>query len=142
MSDSTFGAKLGFVQRVTLHVPEVLNDGTPVGSRTFEAIEDQLLGVAAAARRASGIGEEGFTVLSGAFGVWRSPTGRIYRERQRLFLLDVPDVGRVFEQVVALADWVRTDLDQESVYVTVVELEAIAIFVPEVSLVAATEVGA
>jgi hypothetical protein len=52
------------VTRFTLHVPEALNDGTPVGPESFDLIENALLIIGG-----------GFTLTHG-IGAWRGDGGR------------------------------------------------------------------
>ena len=103
------------MDRVTLQVPETLNDGsvTPVGQ--FASYEDELIEIAG-----------GFT-LGHAIGAWRSPSKESYREPLRLYAIDVPDAQTILETVLRLANRIRIELAQEAVYVTVAPVEAMSV---------------
>lgn len=100
------------MQRITLQIPETLNDGTQVAAESFASYEVELHDIAG-----------GFT-LTHAIGSWRAPSGAIYRDALRLYAIDVADAQTVLERVLHLADRIRRDLDQEAVYVTVSPIEA------------------
>ncbi|MDQ5819899.1 MAG: DUF3574 domain-containing protein [Actinomycetota bacterium] len=108
------------MERITLHVPETLNDGVPVALGDLQAYETELLEIAG-----------GFTVTP-AIGAWRSPSGELHREPLRLYSLDVLDARVVRAQVLELAQRITAELEQEAVYVTVTRVEAVeATGVPE-----------
>lgn len=109
--------------RVTLHLPEALNDGSPVPPEQFALYEDELLEIVALARVSSGSGEEGF-ILSHVIGGWRSPSNKKYREPFRLYAIDVADAQTVLDRVVRLAHLIRVDLVEEAVYLTVSPIDA------------------
>lgn len=98
--------------RITLHVPETLNDGTPVATERFTAYEDALIEIAG-----------GYT-LAHAIGAWQSSDGTIYREPLRLYSVDVQDVAACLPRVHDLALRIRAELIQIEVYVTVSPIEA------------------
>ncbi len=94
------------MQRVTLHVPEVLNDDSIVPPSYFAEIEDELCRVAG-----------GFTLTHG-IGCWRDNAGCLYREPLGLYIVDVASAASVTE-LRGLALRVGRALDQVAVYVTV-----------------------
>jgi hypothetical protein len=93
------------MERITLHVPETLNDGSTVSSDQFAAYENELLELAG-----------GFTLTHG-IGAWRSLAGATYREPQRLYAVDVADAPAV-RKLLALAERMAFDLEQDVFYVT------------------------
>ncbi len=107
------------MKRITLYVPETLNDGSPVPTDILESYEDEMCDVAFQARLATGIGDEGCTVSENNTGVWRSPSGQKYRERVRLLWVDVADAGPLRDLVLRLAHRIRVELAQEAVYLTI-----------------------
>lgn len=116
------------MERITLHVPEALNDGSPVPPEVFEAYEDELYDIALDAKiSAGGLGEEGFTILVGAIGAWRSPSGTKYKEPLRLYCLDVADARPVLDALRHLAHRITTELGQEVVYLTISPNDGIAV---------------
>jgi len=92
------------VTRHTLHIPEQLNDGTPVAPEYLETVESRLIDLGG-----------GFTLTHG-IGAWRSDDGTIYREPVRLYHVDTADDVRI--ALADLAERVSSVLDQEAVYVT------------------------
>lgn len=98
-------------ERLTLHVPEILNDGSSVGYELLEAYERELLKLAG-----------GFT-LRNAIGAWRSHEGVLYREPVRLYSIDVPTASNARRAVAALALRIGHELGQQVVYLTVVPIE-------------------
>jgi hypothetical protein len=111
------------MERITLHTPEALNDGSPVPPDLFFAYEDELYDIALEAKLASGSGDEGFTISPGVIGAWRSPSGERYREPLRLYCLDVVEAEPVLTLVFRLADRIRRELSQHTVYVTVAPID-------------------
>lgn len=107
------------MQRLTLHVPETLNDGSRVPNDVFEGYEDDLLDIALESKLSSGAGEEGFTLARNVVGVWRSPSGNKHKEFVRLYWLDVADSAPIRDLVLHLADRIKGELAQEAVYVTI-----------------------
>jgi hypothetical protein len=93
------------VTRYTLHVPEQLNDGTPVDTAALALIEDRLLEAAG-----------GYTLTHGV-GAWRDPdTGTIYREPVALYAVDTDaDIRAALRN---LADLIVIALAQVAVYIT------------------------
>lgn len=96
--------------RYTLHVPLLLNDGTPTPDWALSYVERELI-------RAGG----GFTYTDGVGG-WRSDSGVLYHEPIRLYFLDYAgdmreqlDTARHLRDVAA--DVAQT-LRQEAVYLT------------------------
>jgi hypothetical protein len=115
------------MERIAIHVPEVVPDGSPASAVVFASLEQRLFDIASDAKLASaGLTEEGFTILSGV-GAWRSPNGKGYRESVRLYCLDVADAHSVLEAVLDVAAWIRVALKQESVYVTISPIEAMTV---------------
>lgn len=100
------------MHRVTLHVPETRNDGSPVATAELEAHEAELLQIAG-----------GFTLIP-AIGAWRSSTGEVYREPLRLYAVDVADERTVRAQMLELAECMSAELGQEVIYLTVSEVVA------------------
>ena len=98
-------------ERLTLYVPEILNDGSPVTYERLEAYERELLDLVG-----------GFT-LSNGIGVWRSADDVVYREPVRLYSIDAPRASHVRKAVTALARRIGHELGQEVVYLTVVAVE-------------------
>jgi hypothetical protein len=94
------------VTRFTLHVPEALNDGTPVGPESFDLIENALLIIGG-----------GFTLTHG-IGAWRGDGGRDYREHVRLYALDVEEPEYALPRLTTLAARIGHQLNQEAVYLT------------------------
>jgi hypothetical protein len=111
------------MDRITLHLPEVLNDGSAIPEDVFAAYEEDLLDIAEVAVLVAGVGEPGFQILRNVTGVWRSPTGRLCREPIRLYWLDLVDVEVVRERVAKLIDAIKVRLAQELVYATVTPIE-------------------
>jgi hypothetical protein len=112
------------MERITIHVPELLPDGSPVPPHLIARFEERLLDVTLEAKLASnGVNEEGFTIVTGVVGAWRSTTGRTYREPLCLYYLDVADARFVHDRVLEIADGIRAALKQEAVYVTVAPIE-------------------
>jgi hypothetical protein len=95
------------VTRYTLHIPEQLNDGSPVGQGTFDWIERDLLDVAG-----------GFTLTHG-IGAWRGDD-TVYREPVRLYSVDTAD--DVAAALTTVAQAARLALSQEAVYLTSTEI--------------------
>lgn len=96
--------------RLTLHVPESFNDGTPIGPEVFETVEHDLLNIGG-----------GFTLTHG-IGAWRGDDGRTYREHVRMYAVDVPDRDAAWPRLAALAERLTVALDQEAVYFTESEI--------------------
>ena len=94
------------IERLTLHVPETLNDGTPVTIGQFAEYEAELLGIST-----------GFTLTHG-IGVWRSDAGIVYREPVRLYAVDVSTDSDARDRLSSLADRIGRELAQRAVYVT------------------------
>lgn len=114
------------MQRITIHIPRFLNDGSVVSQEQLLSYERELLRVAETARFASGEGELGFTV-SDVTGAWQSPAGITYREALLRYDLDVADYSSVGLDVRRLAQRIRFELNQDAVYVTITALEVIII---------------
>lgn len=94
--------------RYTLHVPELLNDRTPIHGWQIDRIEADIIAIAG-----------GFTQTRG-FGGWRGET-RYYREPVRLYQIDsADDIGGRLRDLAA--DIARR-LDQEAVYLTAQEIQ-------------------
>jgi hypothetical protein len=102
-------------ERLTLYVPEILNDGSPVAYELLEVYERELLELAG-----------GFTLTNG-IGVWRSRDDVVYREPVRLYSIDAPTASNVRKAVTALALRIGHELGQEVVYLTVVPVEQVLI---------------
>lgn len=115
------------MQRISLHVPEVLNDGSAVPLELYDPYEDELLNIALEAQAETGIGEVGFSASLNVLGVWRSDLGQKHREPIRLYWLDVGDLRRPLERVRRLAIRIRHELDQAAVYVTVVPVDVVLV---------------
>src|SRR5581483_5080138 len=96
--------------RYTLHVPEMLNDGTPVAPQRLRDIEEWLLAVF-----------EGFTQTV-ARGAWRSDEQE-YIEPIRLYLIDTDDSPSTSRILQKLAGDIAQELGQEAVYLTRQEIE-------------------
>lgn len=95
--------------RFTLHVPEQLNDGTPLGPESVAAVEERIL------QRAGG-----FTMVNST-GAWRDEdTGQIHREPMRLYHIDGP--SELGEPIRDLADAIALAFDQIVTYVTEQEI--------------------
>jgi hypothetical protein len=112
------------MRRITLHVPEKLNDGSPVPEDVFESYEDDLYDITYEARVSSGFGEEGFNITRNVIGNWRSASGKKYREPLRLYWFDVADAEVVEHLVLRLAHRMKVELGQEGIYTTVTPVEA------------------
>lgn len=124
-------ALVGLVERITFHVPEVLPDGSSVPAELLASYEEELFDIASRAWLASGgMNEEGFTILTGAVGAWRSPSGKTYREPVRLYCLDVTQVEAVLDDVRRAAERMRVGLKQEAIYLTITPVEASTISSP------------
>lgn len=96
----------GRLERLTLHVPEALNDGAPVPQTQFSGLESELLGIAG-----------GFTLTHG-IGVWRTVTGETCREPVRLYSVDTLTGGHARQRMTLLASRIARALRQEAVYLT------------------------
>lgn len=99
--------------RYTLHVPELLNDGTPVPDRTFDEVEQYILSVS-----------DGYTLIHAAGG-WRADTGVVTTEPVRLYVIDA------YVELTSLRHFARMlaqRLSQEAIYLTTqtVEVELVA----------------
>ena len=117
--------------RLTLHVPEALNDGSPVCPSQFEAYEAALIDLAG-----------GFTLLP-AIGAWRSQSGQIYREPMRLYAIDVADVDATMPVLHKLVRQIGADLAQEAIYVSLTPaLADVVPLVPQSVLFASSEAPA
>jgi len=115
------------MERITIHVPELLPDGSRVPANVLAAFEQQLCELASDARLMSaGANEEGFTILTGATGAWRSNEG-MYREPLRLYFVDVADAESGLEVARTIADSLRVALDQQAVYLTVSPIDALLV---------------
>jgi len=90
--------------RLTVHVPRVLNDGSPVPEETLEQIEDALLGLGG-----------GYTVCPGV-GVGEGVAGPC-REALWLYTVDLP-LAVAEGDVTSLAAAIRQTLDQHILYIT------------------------
>jgi hypothetical protein len=108
------------MDRITLHIPETVNDGLPLSKDSFARYEAALLDLTADDAGSRG---QGFT-LTHAIGVWRSPSGAQFRERLRLYAVDVADASSVLGAVRALASSIGRELDQEAVYLAVTPILA------------------
>lgn len=96
--------------RYTLHVPEALNDGTPLTPQQTADIEEWLLAVFG-----------GFTQTV-ARGAWRSDT-QSYIEPMRLYLIDSDDSPQTAQTLQRLAGDIARELQQEAVYLTRQDIE-------------------
>lgn len=114
------------MERITLHVPETLGDGSPVPPEQLEVYEDELHEIALAAKISAGFGNEGFAIVY-VTGAWRSPLGKTYREPIIRYEIDVADAQTVVDRVLQLGHRIRADLTQESVYVTVSPIDAVTV---------------
>jgi hypothetical protein len=115
------------MQRLTLHIPEVLRDGTPVPPQLHASYEDELLDIALDATLESGVGEPGLTIVGNVVGAWQAPDGTRHRESMRLLIVDVANSQGLVEHVLRLVDRIRDELDQYSVYVTATAVEAMTV---------------
>jgi hypothetical protein len=116
------------VDRITFYVAEVQPDGSPTPAVLLAAYENELLDLAETARLMSGgLGEPGLTIFVNVMGVWRSPAGKTCREPMRLYCLDVFDAEPLMAEVRRVAGRMRSDLNQEVVYVTLSPVEATAV---------------
>jgi hypothetical protein len=102
------------MDRITLYIPETLNDGSSVGQELFDCYEAALLDLTTDAAETGG---QGFT-LTHAIGGWRSPSGVLFRETMRLYAVDVEDASSIIDAVHALAHTISRELGQEAVYIT------------------------
>lgn len=119
---------VGVTDRITLHLPEELPDGTAVDSGIFAEYEQALLGICAGANDiGSDEGEIGFTVIGKTSGAWRSPGGQLVREPMRLYLLDVPEADLVLDEIRQLAERTQAQLEQQAIYVTVAPIRVFVI---------------
>lgn len=91
---------------VCIHVPTIDNLGGTFGVDTFNAIEDYLLRVFGA-----------FDVAV-SNGVWKSDTGRVYRDPKHKYTVDV-NTAQDCHVLREYAETLRDTLNQECVYVTV-----------------------
>jgi hypothetical protein len=114
-------------KRITLHVPEELPDGSPVEVARFEAYERALFELARRARGMTDAGEEGFTLIRGAVGTWRSPDGVTFREPMRLYCLDVADADEVLDDLRSLSERIQAELNQEAIYLTIAPIDVLLI---------------
>lgn len=103
--------------RYTLHIPELLNDGSPVRPDQLAAIESQLLDTVG-----------GFTQTI-ARGAWRGD-GQTYIEPMRLYLLDTDDSPRTSRTLQRIAQEIAHELDQEAVYLTRQTIETFLVAAP------------
>lgn len=81
-------------QHLDVLVPVSGNDGVPFAEADFAAFEDLLVDLAG-----------GFTRHGDVTGAWRSPDGRLYRDRSRSYSVTVPtdrieDVASTIERAV------------------------------------------
>lgn len=119
------------MNRITVYVPESLPDGTPTPPELLLSYENELLDGALTARLESGgLSTEGLTIFPTVIGVWRSPSGRTYREPMRLLCLDVVDAEALISDVRRVAERIRIELAQEVVYVTISPVDGLAIAEP------------
>lgn len=114
------------MDRVALHVPTVLNDGSPVPGKRLTDYESELLGIAEMATLLSGRGQVGLSIAH-VTGIWRSPTGQILREPVARFEMDVADQNQVLADVLQLAERVKDELGQLAVYVTTSLVEVLVV---------------
>ena len=92
------------MNRYTLHVPLVLNDGAPTPRAALRGIEDRLV---------DRFG--GFTATTGTGG-WKG-ADRAYVEPVQLYHVDTDRYG-VWDELRELAQTIATQLGQEAVYIT------------------------
>lgn len=98
--------------RITFHVPETFNDGSAVSSVFFSLLEYEILSVAS-----------GFTFWP-AIGVWTGDA-KTYRDPVRLYAVDIPAASSAIDDMARLGEWIKVELDQESVYITVTPIESL-----------------
>lgn len=96
--------------RYTLHVPLMLNDGTPTDESELATIEGHLLSLVG-----------GFTTTDG-IGAWRADDGTTYREPVRLYVADTD--ADVLPELRQLAERAARRLAQEAVYLTAAPIRA------------------
>jgi hypothetical protein len=112
------------MERITLHVPEVLNDGSPVPAETLEEYEDAMGTIALESLMVGRRGSRGVTVSPGQIGIWWDQDDRKYRERYTLYVMDVYEVGLAFDLTCELAARIKVELGQAGVYVTRFSIDA------------------
>jgi hypothetical protein len=105
--------------RYTLHVPELLNDGSGVDPAYFAGVEARLLDLS-----------DGFTLTHG-IGAWRHE-GTVYHEPVRLYALDVPSGRGTGHALSRIARDIAADLRQEAVYVTEAPITAQLVTAPTI----------
>lgn len=89
--------------RYTIHVPTILNDGSPVAQGELALIESQILAVAG-----------GYTVTRG-FGAWQD-NGITYRDPVKLYAVDSAE--DIAPELIRIAERAAKRLAQEAVYMT------------------------
>ena len=107
------------MERITLHVPEQLNDGTPIPEAVLDSYQRAMGEIAREAVIVSGNGEPGYSASPHQLGGWLQPSGHWTEEPMRLIWIDVEVAEVVLARVRKLAFVVKTELAQEAVYVTV-----------------------
>jgi hypothetical protein len=115
------------MQRLTVHIPEVLRDGSQVPPQLHASYEDELLEIVLDAMLESGVGEPGLTIVGNVVGAWLAPDGMRYRESMRLLMVDVANSQELMDGVLRLADRIRDELDQHAVYVTATPVEPMVV---------------
>ena len=115
------------MHRITLHVPEALNDGSPIPAGYQTWVEDELGHIAAVAQVESGVGEPGITICEHGTGLWWSPAWEKQREPMRLMAIDVADDGTSVDLVYRLAERIGADLGQNKVYMTTSPITVIVV---------------
>lgn len=105
--------------RVTLHVPEQLNDARPAPQDVLAHLRDELFALG-----------HGFTVLRGE-GVGEGSVG-VCREPIMLYVVDVP-VDVPMSVVRSIAEDIRHALGQHVLYVTITPISVLEVRAPHMA---------
>ncbi|MEO7918222.1 MAG: hypothetical protein ABIT01_02065 [Thermoanaerobaculia bacterium] len=100
--------------RLELLVPLADNDGVPFTDSTFADFEDSLVRLAG-----------GFTRHGDVEGAWRSPEGRIHRDRSRAYVVSVPSSS--VDRIASILDTeVRRRFRQEATFLEQLPTRAVS----------------
>ena len=100
--------------RLELLIPLVDNDGVPFADPAFADFEDFLITAAG-----------GFTRRGDVEGAWRSPDGRVMRDRSRSYVVTVPE--DITDRAASSIDqYVRRQFRQQAAFVETLPARAVA----------------